>query len=148
MSFDIILEAPELEEFLEEQPERAEHLLREFDLKAGQFVVGEMRQQIHARAKYPRTGQLAAMVVAEELAPGVVQVGSQAPYAYWADQGRGPVEARPGHYLRFSPAPGVVLYRKRVGPAEGIHYVQGTASAVPEGLAELMEGILETWLEP
>jgi hypothetical protein len=59
-------------------------------------------------------------------------VSTAVPYAPFVEEGRGPVEARPGHMLRFRGRGGALVFRKRVGPAAGRHmFREGLDAALP-----------------
>jgi hypothetical protein len=59
-------------------------------------------------------------------------VSTDVPYAPFVEDGRGPVEARPGHMLRFRGRGGSFIFRKRVGAAAGRHmFREGLDAALP-----------------
>src|SRR5690348_105077 len=53
--------------------------------------------------------------------------GTATPYGKYVEFGRGPIVARPGHFLRFTVG-GRVVYRKSVGPAAPRPFIRPAAA--------------------
>lgn len=89
--------------------------------RAGKLVEGS------AKGNAPvRTGHLRRSITsrAEAVGSGAQAiVGTAVPYARWVEEGRGPVVARRGRFLRFEIG-GRVIYARQVGPARGQWYMK------------------------
>jgi Bacteriophage HK97-gp10, putative tail-component len=73
-----------------------------------------------------QTGHLRRSITHNVTALGaniIARIGTNVPYAIYVEEGRGPIVARPGRWLRFTIG-GVVIYTKRVGPAKGQHFMK------------------------
>ena len=92
-----------------------------------------------------RTGRLRESITVERDF-GVRVVGPTVPYAYVANYGRGPVFARRAHALRFEIG-GEVIFRKRVGPARGTHFVENTARAIEPDYPKIAQQVIEEVLK-
>ena len=117
---------------------------------SGPMVQSEMRTGMRAAGGHTRdaaakhiknkSGDLAKSGKVEVTLTGKTveaRVRFGAPYARIVNDGRGPVVAQRAKALRFE-IDGEVLFRKRVGPAAGVHYLEkGQADAAPKVQAEL-----------
>jgi hypothetical protein len=107
------------------------------ELKSGFHRAGH-RLRIAANKHINRwTGELEGSATVTTTQSGTTTetvVAWTAPYAKWVDQGRGPIEARPGSVLRFETRSGEVVFTKRVGPAPAQRFAA-------KGLADARAGI-------
>ena len=95
------------------------------EMVPGMRQAGEAVRDAAVAHIHNRSGELAASGRAEITATGQTvecRVRFGAKYAFWVEEGRGPVVAK-GRALRFVIG-GVTLFRKRVGPAAGVHYLR------------------------
>ena len=71
------------------------------------------------KARTPRiTGRLFSSINGRLVDPSQGRISTNVHYAKWVEGGRGPVVAKPGHFLKFKQN-GETIYRRSVGPAAG-----------------------------
>lgn len=100
----------------------AEPVIRQ-EMVAGMQRVALTVEGTWKRLAPVRTGHYRRSVTQNVVALGasiVARIGTNVPYAIYVEEGRGPIVARPGRWLRFTIGT-EVFYRKRVGPAKGQH---------------------------
>lgn len=99
-----------------------------------------------AVAKSKSKGSVSASVGVTQTRDGY-ELQARAPHARWVEQGRGPVRARPGGFLRFVVG-GRVLFRREVGPARPRPFmapanrVMQRSRFVESSLARLARGVV------
>ena len=90
------------------------------------------------KGRTPRvTGRLFSSIAGEVRMAPLLQgrVSTSVSYGPFVEEGRGPIIAKPGHFLRFRIG-GLVIFRRSVGPAAGRHMFR-------EGLAASRDQIKE-----
>jgi hypothetical protein len=106
--------------------QQAPQIIREEMVKGVNNATSAGTRQAHAYAPV-KTGFLRGTIIRQPaaFAGGTVtgSYGTNTTYARIVEEGRGPVVAKPGKYLRFEIG-GKVFFRKRVGPAKGKFYMK------------------------
>lgn len=97
-------------------------------LKGMRLATADTRSNVRQIAPY-KSGKLRSNIdttvrqTATEVRGEVKILGSKVPYAYWVDQGRGPVVAKPGKVLRFW-VDGEMVFAKFVKAFPGYHFME------------------------
>ena len=108
----------------------SEHIIRE-EMTSGMRRVALTVEAGAKRFAPVKTGHLRRSITNNVVAFGgtiVAKIGTNVPYAIFVEVGRGPIVARPGHWLRFTIG-SQVIYAKRVGPAKAQHFMKRAITA-------------------